>query len=246
MAIKTQTLAELHAFMQGLDPDLPYDTLAGVAREAGWLWRLKQTGEVYAPGRMILTFDFMIGKDISALEVLDRVTVQVPDHVTSVSMAARVMLDQTLIYLVTGRVPPSTPVSAPVSDAPPAQSIDIEDADYALPDEPEDDGALPVIVGAHTVDGVPLFDDVFTVDAPPERVVAAIFSAIEEFMPRASTVEMLNTFWKKNEREFAFIEDYGTAGDRSHLPTLFKQRQAQLATMAPSDANAPRRRAARP
>lgn len=260
MAIKSSILPELHAFMATIPDDIPYIALPKLARDAGWLWRLKQLSEVYAPGRVLLTFEVQIGKDAAALETLDRVSVQVPDGIPQISLAARTMLDQTLIYLVTGRLPPAAPVPthAPAQDtAPrqqaPAQRIDMNDDDFELqqdPDTGEDTEVaaapkLPAIVGSQTPDGVPVLDDLYALDVPPERVLAALFSAIEEFMPRATTIEMLNTFWKKNEREFAFVQDFGTATDKARLPKLFKERQAILATMAPAEANVPRRRPAR-
>lgn len=252
MAIKTTILPELHAFIQSLPDDAAYSDLPRLVREGGWLWRLRQTDAVYHPGRVMLTFDLLVGKEPAALEVLDQVTVQVPEGVAQVSLAGRNMLAETLVYLVTGRLPPvnqpapapaPAPTHAPVHDAP-RQNVEMNDHDIEWQSEPMTD-KLPSIISGRTIDGVPLLDDLYAIEDDPALILRAVFNTIEEYLPQVDSIEKLKAFWSKNEREFAFVQDFGTAEDKSRLPQLFAKRRTILTEAGPSDAQAPRRRVPR-
>lgn len=246
MAVKSTILPELHEFISTLPADAAYADLPRLIREGGWLWRLRQVNAICAPGSVLLTFELQVGKDATALELLDWVSVQVPDSIPQVSLAGRNILGDTLIYMITGRLPPvARPPEPAPAPAPAKQTIELDDDDAEIEWKKVPEPDLPDIVGGRTGDGVPLFDDLYAIEEPPERVLKALFQQIDAYMPQADSLDKLKAFWTKNEREFAFVQDFGTAADKARLPKTFADRRNVLMEAGSYDAQAPRRRPAR-
>lgn len=238
------TLAELNAFVETLDPAIEYSKLPAALRAAGWLWRLKEREVMpLASGNFLIVYDFMVGKDVNKLTVLDRVTAHLPGNISALSMYGRLSLDTTLVHLVFGRQPPAPPVQAPTNEFAYTDTTAPE-AGYPMDEETIEEDEAPVrrgraepvpvprpevdLISARTPDGIPLFDDLYAVDAGPEQIISALFATLEDELPKITTPEGLQVLWKKNAREFAFVNDFGTGGDKAYLPRLFAVRKDEI------------------
>lgn len=258
---KSDVLNELHKFVEEkITAETPYDQIPKIMAEGGWLWRLLQKRAmpidvqqyaeklqmIITQSQMLVDFDFMIGRDLNNMVLVDTVSTTIPATISAVSFYARLSLNQTLVFIATGRLPPA-PTAAPQGAA--VQHA-IEDEDFVLPTaaapQAENTGpSFQIFYGVDDATGVPLVADLFDiVDFAPEEIIAALLSDLENTMPKIDTPAKLQAFWDKNTEEFAFVSDYGTAADKAALRQIFATRQKQLEAHAPRPANQPRRRAA--
>lgn len=257
-SVAAQILTELHTFVAKIDDKVEYKDLPTVMRKDGWIWQLRER-EVrpLANDMLMFTFDFWIGKSVEQLVLLDRVSTMLnAQHAGSaISLLARLSLDQTLIYLVTGRLPPPPAAAQPAPQAPPARGrvVPIADEDFELPEDEVEEAPAPVARPSRAAvdvlfdtepDGVPLLVDPYELGEAKEDIIDGMLTLVEDTLPKLQTLEALQAFWTKNQKEFVFVSDFGTAADKQRLPSLFKARQTQLGTMMPQ-AEEPRRRGAR-
>lgn len=217
----SQTLIDALAFGATLK-DAPYNDIARLAAEAGWLTYLVETSAAPAySGGTLVTFDVLVGRAMDELDRLDQVTVCTGTGPGPVSLAARVMAQQSVIYLLTGRLPPG---AAPVAGNPlpnghagavTEQTIATDDRDVVLPGEepvPENDGGEYVtersekppvnVVARREPDGLPIFRDLYEIGEPEvktaDEVVNAVLDEIAAFFDAAKTLEQIDALPRKN------------------------------------------------
>ncbi len=257
----TPLLIELHAFAEA-HAKTDYADLAKTFEAAGWVSRLVETGAIPAyDGTVLMTYDLLIGRadgDTAGnvvMEKFDTLTMRMPPGPGPVSVAARVAARETVVFLLSGRLPPK-PVAAdtqPRSNghaaaAPePEQRIDMDDADQELVSDNID---APGVVARREADGLPIFVDLYAVGAPTRAVIDAVLDECAQFLETASA-EQVKALAAKNEGMTAFVKDLGDidgAGENTDLAELMamvKRRKEQLAEAAlPKEGAAMRRRAA--
>lgn len=256
--IKTPSiLADLRAFVLAVPADTPYDQLAGLLRDAGWTWYLRQAAaEGLHDGSVLLTFDVQVGRDDHPLTTIDQVSTHLGAQPGPVSLAARMGLDQTLIHMVFGRLPPIAN-TAPVVDPPlraqaPTRTVEMnghDSDDFYLPDEPvqeyvNDAPVLPQldVVAKREPDGLPLFVDLYAVEAPAGDVIEAVLSELKAFLDMATTEQQVMAVASKNPDALAFIKDLGEEEDSKALRALVAKRRGQIAGGIKPAAPEPRRR----
>ena len=242
-------LADLRAFALNIAPTVPYADLAGLLREAGYTWYLRQHSAVgLADGSVLLTFDVLMGKDdIAASVVLDQVSSHLGPQPGPVSLAARMGLDQTLLFMIFGRLPP-----APEIARAPERTVEMngrDSEDFVLEDDAQqeyvDDSAPQAIevVARREPDGLPIFVDLYEVEAAANDIVAAVLAEIGDFLDMAQTVEQVTAVAAKNAPALQFLRDLGEPADLAALKGLVDKRRGQLAAGV-TPAAVPRRRAA--
>lgn len=255
----TPLLIELHAFAQNC-AEVEYGQLAKTFEEAGWVSRLVETGSIPAyDGTVLMTYDLLIGRagedGAVTMEKFDSLTMRMPPGPGPVSVAARVSARETVIFLLSGRLPPK-PLSGPIVEKPmtpetdvawPERQIDMDDADQEIVSDNID---APGVVARREADGLPIFVDLYAVGAPTRAVIDAVLDECARFLETAST-EQVKALAAKNEGMTAFVKDLGDingAGENTDLAELMamvKRRKEHLAEAAlPKEGAAMRRRAA--
>lgn len=236
-------LAEL-AQLAGNLKDLPYTNLARALADAGWISLLAQTDVTPSPsGTVLVTFDVMVGKSYESLERLDAITVTMPPNPGPVSVAARISARDSVLFLMTGRLPPRPEAAAP----PPAAGqmnggdethrVDMADADVELPGE---DKPTVRVVERREPDGLPIFRDL---DAIPEAeadtadIIDTVMAEVRQFIGGASA-EQVDALLIKNPEMATFVKDLGRPTDWEEFKALGMRRKAELSTPAMT----PRRR----
>lgn len=257
-------LAELAAFADTVQA-VPYGELPAAYRAAGFVWRLREVEVLPAPdASAIVRCDFMVGRAWEALSVLDTVTIRLPQGVGPLSVAARVQLEPTLIYLVSGRLPPAPERQAgPVA---PERTVDMSrvngraDDDVVLDDERPLPGEMPPgggeyvgpeplplkVVARLEPDGVPVFADLYALGGPrvtTRDVVNAVLNEVEDFLEKATSVEEVTALGAKNAEMIAFVKDLGEDEDIVDLQKMvLDRREALRIAAATGGASVPRRR----
>lgn len=234
----TSLLADLLAFGQNLG-EVPYEQLETSFKDAGYKILLSETGVVPCPDASVLvTFDIMVGRENEPLEKLDAVTMRMAGAPGPVSVAARIAARASVIFMITGRLPPPAPNTAPASDARPAPGpngrevhIDMGDGDVAidLPDEPETPPAIKLVERMEP-DGLPImrdFDDIDPREATASEIVEEFITLVDEFMHTAS-LEQIAAFGSKNSEALGFVTTMGTDAQKSELLGIINARRAQL------------------
>jgi hypothetical protein len=247
--IKTKApsfLSEL-AQLAGNLKDLPYNELAAALADAGWISLLAQTDAIPTPtGAVLVTFDLMVGKAYDSLERLDSITVTMPPNPGPVSVAARISARDSVLFMLTGRLPPRPAEGAQVP--PPAagqmnggdeRHVDMGDADVELPDE---DKPSVQVIERREPDGLPIFRDLYDI-GPGEanstgEVIEAVLAEVNEFLETAS-LEQVDALALKNPDLVTFVKDLGTPEDSAALRAAVMARKAALSSRPEP---APRRR----
>jgi hypothetical protein len=242
-------LPELKAFTANLK-DVPYDKLMSSAQEAGWDYQLQQTEIVgLADSSVMVTFQVLIGRAGEArYEPFDMVTQRLPAAPGAVSLAARLALEPTLIWLFFGRLPPVTAQGATAAP----QTVNVAEqpeGDIVLPaDEQPDEqeyvtesapisrraaaqaAKLPDLVDHLEPDGVPVFVDL---DSLPEEFTSAeifeqFLADIDAAAVKFSTPEQVLALFTKNTEAIDFLKELGSTEDKSRLKDMLDAHQARL------------------
>ena len=230
-------LSEL-AQLAGNLKDLPYNETAAAVADAGWISLLAQTDVTPSPtGAVLVTFDLMVGRSYDALERFDSITVTMPPNPGPVSVAARIAARESVIFLLTGRLPPPRVEQA----APPPAAGQMNGGDEHHVDMSGGDVDLGAVVETlHLVrvverrepDGLPIFRDLYEV-GPDEadstrEIIAAVLDEVKTFLESASA-EQVDALALKNPELVTFVKDLGTPADSAELRTLVTARKAALA-----------------
>lgn len=229
-------LAELFELTGNLK-DLPYGDLAKAVMDAGWITALAETAVIpTAAGTVLVTFDVMVGKSYDALERLDSITMTMAGNPGPISVAARISARESVIFLLTGRLPPR-PEAAAVP--PPARGqmnggdeyeVDMGDGEDDVYLEPEEKAAVKV-VERREPDGLPIFRDLYEI-GPSEadstgEIVVAVLKEVRSFLGNAS-IEQVDALAVKNPDLVTFIKDLGTPADAAALRDAVMLRKAEL------------------
>lgn len=240
-------IEELYAFVSGL-AEVPWPDLGKALLDGGWLTVLREVAVTPTPsGTTLVSFDLYVGHELAALERFDQITVTLPGNPGPVSIAARLAARESVLYLLTGRLPPAAPPMQPPAVAPVApqmnggseeQHVDMGDADVELPEE---DPAKLNLVERTEPDGLPILKDVYAIpeSVPSSAVVNAIIEIVERFAATASE-EQLTALGVKNPDMMTFLMDFGTAADKETVQSAIRNRRIELAKPVTA---APRRRA---
>ncbi|MFA5898825.1 MAG: hypothetical protein WC829_06895 [Hyphomicrobium sp.] len=250
MAIKTPPiLPELVKFVETIGADVPYEKLLQTATEAGWQYRLVQKdAQLFDDGNTLLTFDVQVGRD-GVYDQFDAVSIKLLPNIGPVSLAARLQLVPTLIYLFFGRLPPQAgaPVQHQTINAGPG------DGDIVLPgadggeyvnggetDEPE---GLDLIDRTEP-DGVPIFKDLYAVGEEAGTIVDTLLEQLGAFLKSAGSVEQVLAVYTKNDETMQFLKDFGDDQDKADLKSLLDQAKERLTRAAapPAMTRIPQRR----
>lgn len=252
-------IAELKSFAANLK-DVPYDKLLPSAAEAGWDYLLNETSAIGQPdGTVLVTFSVSVGRE-GKYEVLDNLSVKTGTGPGPVSLAARVIAQQALIYLFFGRLPapaapapqqtvdvtqqPAGDIKLPGEDPLPPEDVgndrDIDDQEY-VPDTAalsRRDKVLPDLVDHVEPDGVPVFRDL---DELPEhftdaQIITRLLEDIDKAAVRFSSREQLVAMFDKNSTAIgvkdSFLADLGTAADRTRLKDILDRHADRIEAAA--------------
>lgn len=247
---KHSYLPALYAFA-ALHAETPYEELAAAALAAGWITRLRQVNATStSTGNILVTFDVYVSKDGDPPELVDQVSAQV-GNTPYVSLGARASLDQTLIHLFFGRLPPALP-TAPTAPAAAEQQIQVPDADVVVLEDggtylSRDEEGLhahhtqiepfkPVfvnVVKGKTADGLPILADLYELGANKEDIIFAVKHTLREALEGVDNTDTLNALFQLNTKELEFVSDLGTKADIDAIKALFGARKEALTKTAP-------------
>lgn len=227
--------------------DVPYDKLLQTVGEAGWFYRARQAGVEPRPEGEMVHFEISIGRE-DTMEFLDTISVKVSAGPGPVSSVARMLVQQSLIYMLFNRLP-----AAPMAAAPPAsvqrEMIDMQDRDVVLPATADDDQQEYVpepatlvdydVVARREPDGLPIFTDLNEMGPDTRGIIDAVIAEIEVFAETA-TIEQLDALAVKNPGMLNFLFDLGTKEERDDMKLIIDRRKNLLAVPATT----PRRRRA--
>lgn len=237
-------LADL-AQLTGNLKSVPYHEKAQAILDAGYITLLAETGVTpTATGAVLVTFDLMVGKSYDALERLDQITLSMPPNPGPVSVAARISARESVLFMLTGELPPRKEAE-PVPRPAPGQmnggdehTIDMtgreDDVAFDDPHEYVDDKDKPhvKVVERREPDGLPIFRDLYEI-GPAEadstgEIVEAVLEEVRSFLDSASA-EQVDALLIKNPDMAAFLRDLGRPEDWEQFKTLGKERKAALA-----------------
>lgn len=232
---------------------VPYEDLAATFFEAGWLTRLVETSAVPCyNGMTLVTMDLMVGRAIDALERVDQITMAMPAAPGPVSVAARVQARESVIFLLSGRLPPAAVKAHAAATAPqprpngappvPERTIDMTDQeDVVLPGEKarifDDPPAVqrPNLIARREPDGVPIFVDLYPLGLPAFKtsadVVDAVLDEVATFLEDATTLEQITALGAKNSGEdgmISYVKDFGTEEQVTELYSMIAKRRNEL------------------
>lgn len=234
-------LPELKAFVEN-HKATPYADLLSAAAEAGWetlLTELEAVGQT--DGTVIVRFAVAIGRD-GKLEPFDTLTVKVGNGPGPVSVAARRIAMDSLVYLFFNRLP-ELPAPQNVPVGPGTGDIKLPGEDPLPPDQEyvtdsapisrrqaAEEARMPAIVDHLEPDGVPVFIDLDTI---PDRFTAE--DIIEKLMVEMNAAavkfdskEQLIALYSKNEAAVGFLKELGTAADKAALAKLLNDHEARI------------------
>lgn len=236
---------ELYGFAASL-ADTPYNELAKAFFDAGWLSRLVETGTTACyDGTVLVHFDLLVGREIDMLEKVDSFTMRMPIGAGPVSVAARMAARETVIYLLSSRLPPmQQPAAAPV--VVPTAVVDDEPLPGEVPPAPvaAETEVEPTVrvVERREADGLPIFRDLYEIGADEVRttgdIITAVLDEVQSFLAATESPEAVNALATKNPEMMQFVRDVGTEEDIDDLKAMVAKRRNELARPA----GAPRRR----
>lgn len=246
-------LAQLRDWLATVADDHPYNDLPRLAREAGWDWLLRQTDVQSGEKVITVTFDVLIGRtgmDAEMFERVDKATFALPAVPGPVSVAARAQINETIIYMIFGRLPPRRQETVQPSAMAPERTVEMDDEDVSLDDdEPvqmngRDDEIEPMVTGADVpawepgaglpdvvverVDGVPVFADLDDVQAPSSDVIVAVTNEINAALVKMTSVDQVMDMWNRNAAVFNWLQDFATPEQRTAIAGAFKRRRGQI------------------
>lgn len=243
--------------------DTPYGDLARAIADAGYINLLRETEVQPAySGAVLVSFDLFVGKGLDSLERLDQVTVAVAPGPGPVSAAARLVARDSVIFMLTGRLPPQpTAAAAPAGAVQGAKTngtgethVDMgaTQDDVVLPGETstlQDTGGNlepeSVVLRRDGPDGLPIFKDVYAIGVPQgyrttSEIVDAVLADMKEYIDTAPSNERLLDLYKSNDETIQFIKDMGDKEQMEYLVAQISRRRNELERPA----GAPRRRQA--
>lgn len=233
---------------------VPYEDLAATFFEAGWLTRLVEVSAVPCfNGMTLVTMDLLVGRSIDTLERVDQITMAMPAAPGPVSVAARVQARESVIFLLSGRLPPAAVKAHAAAAAAPAaptphvngaapvseRTVDMTDQeDVVLPgekarifDDPQT-APRPNLIARREPDGVPVFVDLYPLGLPHFKtgleVVDAVLDELIEELENATTVEQVKAIGAKNPEMFEYVKDMGSEEQTQEMLALFKKRVGEL------------------
>ncbi len=244
-----QILLDLYGVVKNFAPDFEYGKLEHAIAEAGFLTRLIEIDATPCyDGSVLMRFDVLLGRageDGYSFERVDTVSMKMPGNPGPVTVAARVAARESVVYLLTGRLPNrSGPIVnkplTPETDAayPDERHVDMNDNDQELV---SDDAPAVKVVERREPDGLPIFVDLYALGTPSKDVVNAVLDEMNLFLETAS-IEQITAVGAKNPDVVKFIKDLGTGEDVAELKKMIADRREAL-TLPPQGA-ALRRRAA--
>lgn len=269
-ASTSNLLAELRTLAGSTPPGTPYDDLLSRLRDAGWVWYMRQTDVNWLPDSTVLiTFDLQVGNAETPLTSIDQLSMHLGSQPGPVSIAARIGLDQALVYLVFGRLPPQSaalpqPNTPPVSDAPRTVQVDDTQDDILL-DDLDDTGhdaddpfngqeyvpepRQPIdVIAKREPDGLPVLKDLYAIDASDpsstRAIIQAVYDAFSAYLDMATTDAQVQALGLKNRAAIGFINDLGTKEDSLKIRELVNRRRSQIAQGINPIPQQPRRRTA--
>ena len=235
--VRKSMIPELYHFVRSLPADMPYADLAGAAQSAGWIWRLVERDNYAAsPNLYLVRFEVLIGKATADMELehFDTISMSVPAEAPSPSLIARLNAAVTLMYMVFGRLPPQqmpqqmpqpAPQPAPVEPEPEPQFVEDEIVPWSKP-KPK---AVEVVLSSRrTPDGLPVFSNLYDMDADASAIVAAALGGLQEALDDIDEQAKLTALWNKNGEAVEFIKDFGSVNDKAALKAMFKNRADNL------------------
>ena len=251
-----QILLDLYGVVKNFAPDFEYGKLEHAIAEAGFLTRLIEIDATPCyDGTVLMRYDVMLGRaDGDAggnlvFERVDTVSIKLGGAPGPVSVAGRVNARESVLYLLTGRLPPpKASVVQPeqtnghgLTSGPTEQTVQMDDTDQELVnDEPEE---AVRVVEHREADGLPIFTDLYSLGAPltTKQVIDAVLDECHQFLSTAS-IEQVAALGAKNKEMMAFLKDLGEEDDLAELKKMVAERREAL-TLPPQGA-AMRRRAA--
>lgn len=246
-------LLELRAYNEQVDvANLDYGKIIETYVKDNWTYRLVETDAVPCyDGTLLVRFDVMLGRKVEetwSFEHVDTLTMKMGGQPGPVSVAARLAATESVIYLLTGRLPvrqaPAAPAEPPKGEWKPPEETNVamDDADQELVSEP---AQVPVI-RAREADGLPIFVDLYELGHPftTRQVVDAVLDECAQFLETASA-EQVTALGVKNTDLMKFIKDLGEEADVAELKKMVTDRREVLKEAAlPPQGAALRRRAA--
>lgn len=240
-------MAELIEFA-GRVRELPYERLSATFLEAGWLSQLREVSAVPAyNGTTLITFDLYIGKSPDAMERFDQLTMSIAPGPGPVSIAARLAARESVIYMISGRLPPAAPQqpAAPAPEPRPNPSTLNGRADNAFadgrdePPEPaseqeyvQDDVPRVNVISHREPDGLPIFRDLYAIGLPEAQntgeIIDAALDEVTAFLAEARSIEQITALGAKNLELIKFFQDLGTEEDVKELRGLIEKRRNEL------------------
>jgi len=258
-----QILLDLYGVVKNFAPDFEYGKLEHAIAEAGFLTRLIEIDATPCyDGTVLMRYDVMLGRasedGVLAFERVDTVSIKLGGAPGPVSVAGRVNARESVLYLLTGRLPPPKANAVQpeqtnghgLTSGPTEQTVQMDDADQELVnDEPE---KAVRVVEHREADGLPIFTDLYSLGAPltAKQVIDAVLDECSTFIETASE-EQLKALGAKNPEMRQFLKDFGiTEGegdaeinlDYAELTAMVAKRREAL-TLPPQGA-AMRRQAA--
>jgi len=256
----TPLKTEFYNFAGTLPADTAYERLEPLLAEAGWFYRLVEIDAVPCyDGSMLMRYEVNIGRTTEAggyeFEAVDAASMKMPGQPGPVSVAARIALRETVLYLLTGRLPLPKTVSQPTTGSTftkypegtqgtnglGEKIVGMNDHDVEIDQELVDDSPAVSVVERREPDGLPIFMDLYALGSPSKDVVNAVLDEVSQFLETA-TLEQITALGAKNADMMKFIKDLGTDEDVAELKAMIGKRREAL-TLPPQGA-AMRRRAA--
>lgn len=242
-------LQQLRDWVATVPADTPYHELIPLAREAGWDWHIRQGSTPHMSEKaIILSFDVLIGRqgdDIGTFQWADVVSFALPAVPGPVSVAARMQLAPSLIYLLFGRLPPQQTNQQPAPETHEMHDSDIDlsngagnaaDDDIEPPvtgaDIPDwvpgaSAGGLPDIVAAED-GGIPIFKDLDDVEAPSQDIIVAVTNVVNSALVKMTTTDQVLAMWNRNQPAFDWLTDMATPEQRAAITGAFSRRKGQI------------------
>ena len=230
-------LQEWHSFALGVPGDTPYEDLAQLPFNSGFVYRVQEQFANVHDLSITVQFALHIGRDMGVMTYMDSFTVQVPRNTVAPSLAARSIAMPTVVYLLFGRMPPEALV-APQQVAPEPEPEIVQEAAPELEDIPWQAPPTaakprpprpPKLVQRYTPDGLPVLLDPYAIESDPGEMVEAIMAALEEHIDRPQDRAGVTAMWTKNQSAADFVTDFGTKEQQVKLKGLFRDRAAELA-----------------
>lgn len=235
-------LPELKAFVEN-HKATPYADLLSAAAEAGWdtlLTEIEATGQ--PDGTVIVRFAVAIGRD-NKFEPFDTLTVKVGNGPGPVSVAARRIAMDSLVYLFFNRLP-ELPAPQNVPVGPGADDIRLPGEDPLAPDQEyvadsapinrrqkAAEETMPPLVHHLEPDGVPIFinfDDDIPERFTTEEIVQQFLDDLDKAAVKFDSREQLIALYSKNEAAVNFLKELGTAADKAALSKLLTDHQTRI------------------